>query len=114
MKEKYHRFLHGGTTKNGILGNQLHFTHSKRTTFRDDFEGFNRNLRIQSLPAMNGVPGVSNFSFTLFQSPGEKQANIRITSREVRIVVYHETDVCFQKVSLHVIVCNISRSCSLR
>ena len=48
---------------------------------------------MQSLPAMNGVPEVSNFSFTLFQSPGEKQANIRITSREVRIVVYHETDI---------------------
>ena len=76
---KYHRFLQGGTTKNGILGNQLHFTHPKRTTFRDDFEGFNRNLRMQSLPEMNGVPGVSTFSFTLFQSPGEKQANIRIT-----------------------------------
>ena len=77
MKEKYHRFLQGGTTKNGILGNQLYFTHPKRAIFRS--KGFNRNLRMQRLPEMNGVPGVSTFSFTLLQSPGEKQANIRIT-----------------------------------
>ena len=107
-RKKYHRFLQGGTTKNGILGNQLYFTHLKRTTFRHDFEGFNSNLRMQSLPEMNGAPGVSTFSFTLLQSPGEKQANIRITfqrSKNCRVSWdwYSKemcSPLCFQKVSL--------------
>ena len=41
---------------------------------------------MQSLPEMNGAPGVSTFSFTII-FPGEKQANIWI------IVVYHEIDI---------------------
>ena len=38
------------------------------------------NLRGQSLPEMNGVSGVSSFSFPL-PFPGEKKANNRIICR---------------------------------
>ena len=66
LKENYdHRFLQGGNTKNGILGNQLYFMYPKKEIFCHDFEGFNKNLRMQSLPKMNGAPGVSTSSFTL-------------------------------------------------
>ena len=108
ITEKYHRFLHGGKPKNGILSDQLHFIPLKKAIFRYDFEVLKINLRRQSLPEMSGVPGVHTFSFSL-PFPGEKQANILIILEGDKICcVSWDTPkemfsfLSFQKVFLHV------------